>query len=95
MEKNANYVRAHSFSTQSAPQKHELPGAHNDFKKVHLTAKKKKSVLSDRGLVCKEKDENASKEERMQKHLGLNKHCPAPLKLNVNSPDICIPMQCI
>lgn len=39
-------------------------------------------------LIRTEEDRNASKEERMRKHLGLNKHCPAPSKLRLSTNQI-------
>lgn len=39
-------------------------------------------------LIRTEEDRNASKEERMRKHLGLNKHCPAPSKFRTSTHQI-------
>lgn len=39
-------------------------------------------------LIRTEEDKNASKEERMRKHLGLNKHCPAPSKFRLSTHQI-------
>ncbi len=39
-------------------------------------------------LIGTEEDKNALKEERMRKHLGLNKHCPAPPKFRLSTHQI-------
>ncbi|XP_073789775.1 uncharacterized protein [Danio rerio] len=39
-------------------------------------------------LIRTEEDKNASKEERMRKHLGLNKHYPAPSKFRLSAHQI-------
>lgn len=39
-------------------------------------------------LIRTEEDKHASKEERMRKHLGLNKHCPAPSKFRMSTHQI-------
>ncbi len=37
-------------------------------------------------------DKQSLKEERMRKHLGLNRHAPVPLKLRRgNYPTVCVP----